>query len=159
MEAAVSEMIQSSPSIGSHEKIWLTVTNRVATISGTVESSEQAQSIIRRVSRVPGIRDVRNQLTTAKKSKDLEIATDLHNSLSADPLTRSYAIAVSVVRGVVFLSGSAQSDEESARASALAQSVDGVQKVSNSLRVLQSNRYDARYTPPRSLFNNASRSR
>jgi len=79
-----------------------------------------------------------------RKSTDLDIATKLRDALSRDPATRSWAISVSVVKGVVFLSGTALSEEESARAVELALNISGVRWISNGLKVPPANRYAIR---------------
>jgi osmotically-inducible protein OsmY len=96
---------------------------------------------------VPGIRETRNYLVVPR-NKDLEIANRVRDALSLDPATRSWAIAISVINGVVFFSGAAQSEDERNRATELAMGVSGVRQVSNGLLVRPATR-TTRFPPPR----------
>jgi hypothetical protein len=65
--------------------------------------------------------------------------------------TDTWAIAVSVIRGVVFLSGTVASEEERKRANALALNVNGVKQVNNGLQVPSVNRFPSRAPTPRTI--------
>ncbi|MCI0534043.1 MAG: BON domain-containing protein [Verrucomicrobiales bacterium] len=95
----------------------------------------------------------------AANSRDLDIVSQLRDALSRDPTTRSWAIAVSVFNGVVFLSGTALSEDESTRATDLAMDINGVRQVNNGLRVPPVNRYGVRYPTQRSVSGSKSYTR
>ena len=136
---AVSSVFQVSQD--ARDKVWLSVSNGIVTLWGSVGSRELAQRLLNRLAQISDIREVRNRLTLRAKNKDLEIATQLRDALSRDATTHSWAIAVSVIRGVVFLSGTVSSEEERTRAIDLALKVNGVRQVSNGLQVPAVNRF------------------
>jgi osmotically-inducible protein OsmY len=123
------------------QKISLSVSNGVVTLRGAVAGRQLAQRLVTRLSQIPKVREVRNHLVIAQQNKDAEIAAKLREALSRDPTTHAWGIAVSVARGVVFLSGRASSEEERTRASDLAWNVSGVRQVNNSLHVPTVSRY------------------
>lgn len=66
---------------------------------------------------------------------DAVITTKVKTKLIEDPLTKARKIDVDTVNGVVTLTGLVDSEEEIQRAVAIAQSVPGVKRVVNNLRV------------------------
>lgn len=126
---------------------------RLAPISASQLSTNSSAGLIKQNASKPTRGTVRNnkKLTLAANSLDLEIATKLRDALSRDLITRSWTIAVSVVNGVVFLSGTALSEEESTRAADLALNISGVRQVSNGLQIPQVNRYGIRYPNQRTV--------
>jgi hyperosmotically inducible protein len=63
------------------------------------------------------------------------ITAKIKNKLVDDPVTGVFRIKVVTVKGVVQLSGFVNSPDEKQRAEVIANSVDGVKKVENSLLV------------------------
>uniref|UniRef100_A0A832LXQ2 Osmotically-inducible protein Y n=1 Tax=Caldimicrobium thiodismutans TaxID=1653476 RepID=A0A832LXQ2_9BACT len=66
---------------------------------------------------------------------DAIITTKVKTKLIEDPITKARKIDVDTVNGVVTLNGLVDSEEEIQRAVAIAQSVPGVKRVVNNLRV------------------------
>lgn len=66
---------------------------------------------------------------------DAIITTKIKTKLIEDPITKARKIDVDTVNGVVTLTGLVDSEEEIQRAVAIAQSVPGVKRVVNNLRV------------------------
>lgn len=66
---------------------------------------------------------------------DAVITTKVKTKLIEDPITKARKIDVDTVNGVVTLTGLVDSEEEIQRAVAIAQSVPGVKRVVNNLRV------------------------
>lgn len=66
---------------------------------------------------------------------DAIITTKVKTKLIEDPITKARKIDVDTVNGVVTLTGLVDSEEEIQRAVAIAQSVPGVKRVVNNLRV------------------------
>lgn len=73
--------------------------------------------------------------STGTQIDDALITTKVKARLIEDPITKARKIDVDTVNGVVTLTGLVDSEEEINRAVAIAQSVPGVKKVVNNLRV------------------------
>ncbi|MCX7614088.1 MAG: BON domain-containing protein [Caldimicrobium sp.] len=73
--------------------------------------------------------------STGTQIDDALITTKVKTRLIEDPITKARKIDVDTVNGVVTLTGLVDSEEEIHRAVAIAQSVPGVKKVVNNLRV------------------------
>lgn len=72
--------------------------------------------------------------------KDIAITSKVKSGLLTDPTTRSYAIHVDTVEGVVTLSGEVPSITVAKRAQHVAQSVENVKMVKNELRIQDASR-------------------
>jgi len=82
----------------------------------------------------------RTQKTAGEQIDDTVITTKVKAALVADPDTKARQIDVEVFRGNVQLNGYVDSAEAKAAATRVAQSVGGVQQVSNNLSVQQGTR-------------------
>ena len=69
----------------------------------------------------------------ARKVNDTQITQDIHTALNARRDINGYAIHIEVYQGNVQLSGSVRSDREKRTAEDIANSVQGVQQVFNSI--------------------------
>jgi hyperosmotically inducible periplasmic protein len=82
----------------------------------------------------------RTQKTAGEQIDDTVITTKVKAALVADPDTKARQIDVETFRGTVQLNGYVDSAEAKAAATRVAQSVEGVQQVSNNLSVQQGTR-------------------
>jgi len=128
----ISRLFQVSPD--PRDQVQLSISNGIITLQGSVGSDELAQKLVHRFGQISGVHEVHNQLTVRAKNRDSEIAAQLREALSRDPTTHA-GIAVTVYRGMVFLSGVVSSEEERTRAEELARNLRGVTRVENDLRV------------------------
>jgi osmotically-inducible protein OsmY len=137
----VPPVFQVSPD--PRDQVQFLVNNGIVTVQGSVGTRELARKLIRKYSRMPGVRQVRNRLTV-RTNDDAKIAVQLREALSHAPDTRAGGIAVTVYDGIVFLSGAVSSAQESGRAEKLAQDLQGVKRVNNRLRLPGQSRYPVR---------------
>lgn len=123
-------------------RIDIDTLNGVVTLRGTVGDAEQITDAERIARSTDGVEDVENELTvdttprTVKESfEDAWIVVMIDSKLSVDPEVHSRNVDVDVQQGVVTLSGIVETAAASTEAADLANSVDGVTKVVNQLKV------------------------
>ncbi len=82
---------------------------------------------------VAGCTATPNRASTGQNIDDSVITTKVKAKLIEDPLTKAHEISVETFKGTVQLSGFVESAAESAQAARIANAVDGVKSVKNSL--------------------------
>jgi osmotically-inducible protein OsmY len=127
------------------DQVQFLVDDGIVTLQGSVGTRELARKLIKKYARLPGVREVHNRLTV-RTNNDAKIAVQVREALSNDPDTRVGGIAVTVCDGIVFLSGTVSSAQESQRAEQLARGSQGVKGVNNGLRLPGQTRYPVQVT-------------
>jgi osmotically-inducible protein OsmY len=114
----------------------------VVLLVGAVTTPNKSKDLEDRVSRVPGVREVRNNITVLPSSpSDDQIRYLLANALYRDLMFEQYAgmsnppVHIIVERGHVTLTGAVGSQMEYQKAEIIARSVFGVFSVTNRLRI------------------------
>lgn len=116
---------------------------KVVTLSGFVESQEQAEEAVSVAKGVEGVASVSDKLhvrdakeSTAKGyAGDTATTSEIKAKLLADENVPSRMVKVETTDGVVQLSGTVESKAQSERAESIAKAVDGVKSVKNDLKV------------------------
>lgn len=116
---------------------------KVVTLSGLVESQAQAEAAVKVAKGVEGVTSVSDKLHV-RDSKDGSVkgyagdtatTSEVKAKLLADDLVLSRKVKVETTDGVVQLSGTVETQEQSDRAESIAKAVDGVKSVKNDLKV------------------------
>jgi len=134
--------------------------NGVVDLTGTARSKSSAARHVTLARQVKGVKSVKNNIkieapdtaaTTDKNSdkphtaaagksdqpvKDTTITTKVKAKFVEDKTVSATNIHVKTVNGVVRLTGSAKSSDESSKAAELAREVEGVKSVSNKIKVM-----------------------
>ncbi|AGR61790.1 TPA: molecular chaperone OsmY [Salmonella bongori] len=116
---------------------------KVVTLSGFVESQAQAEAAVKVAKGVEGVTSVSDKLHVrdSKESSvkgyagDTATTSEVKAKLLADDLVPSRKVKVETTDGVVQLSGTVETQEQSNRAESIAKAVDGVKSVKNDLKV------------------------
>jgi len=116
---------------------------KVVTLSGFVESQAQAEQAVKVAKGVEGVSSVSDKLHVregADKSAsgyagDTATTSEIKAKLLSDDIVPSRHVKVETTEGVVQLSGTVESNAQSARAESIAKAVDGVKSVKNDLKV------------------------
>lgn len=116
----------------------------VVQLSGFVDSEDQRTAALLRARSVPGVQEVRNDLSLRDDSRptdravaDTVIAAKVRDSLQGADLGSESDVNVEVSKGVVQLSGFVSTPQEKARAGDLASSVEGVRDVENQIALTE----------------------
>ena len=122
-------------------------TNAIATLTGTVPTSDAKDTAGTIVADTSGVRDVRNLLTVdptmrpkeenarlARRVADLETQTALSEALNENAELDGARVRVRVVDGVATLDGLVRSEAQKERAGELARTFPGVERLSNRLQ-------------------------
>ncbi len=133
LQREVQRLLQDDPTTRSFASSAV-VQSGVVTLTGRTYHPEAKATAQRLVQGLPGIKAVRNGIQV-EPSTDLAIAQRLHEEFSRDPGIHDAAIAVTVIDGRVFLSGTADSADEVTRITRMALDIPGVRTVSNGLEV------------------------
>lgn len=115
----------------------------VVTLSGFVDSQEQAEKAVALVQKVEGVKSVSDKLHVkdSKKSTlkgyvgDAATTSEIKAKLLADDIVPSRNVKVETTDGVVQLSGEVANQAQSDRAEKIAKAIDGVKSVKNDLKV------------------------
>ncbi|HAG3148733.1 TPA: molecular chaperone OsmY [Salmonella enterica] len=113
---------------------------KVVTLSGFVESQAQAEAAVKVAKGVTSVSDklhVRDNKEGSVKgyAGDTATTSEVKAKLLADDLVPSRKVKVETTDGVVQLSGTVETQEQSDRAESIAKAVDGVKSVKNDLKV------------------------
>ncbi len=116
---------------------------KVVTLSGFVESQAQAEQAVTVAKGVEGVSSVSDKLhvrdagnqSASGYAGDTATTSEIKAKLLADDVVPSRKVKVETTDGVVQLSGTVDSNVESARAESIAKAVDGVKSVKNDLKV------------------------
>ncbi|MFG6653298.1 molecular chaperone OsmY [Scandinavium sp. M-37] len=117
--------------------------DKVVTLSGFVESQEQAEAAVKVAKSVEGVSSVSDKLHVRdSKSQDMKgyagdtaTTSEIKAKLLADDIVPSRNVKVETTDGVVQLSGTVESQAQSDRAESITKAVDGVKSVKNDLKV------------------------
>lgn len=116
--------------------------DKVVTLSGTVDSSEQHQQALSVAKAVEGVSSVNDKQRAERKICFAEGLCRRHGGdqrikakLLADDIVPSRNVKVETTDGVVHLSGTVASSKQSERAEGIAKAVSGVKSVKNDLSV------------------------
>lgn len=115
--------------------IHITVKDRSVTLQGQVPFLSIKQHVEQNVLNTLGVQAVHNRLTVASSDtlNDQEVAARLRKAFFHDPVLEKFALAVSVRKGAVLLSGTVDSIYERNHAENLASTIPGVQSIQNHL--------------------------
>lgn len=118
---------------------------KVVTLSGFVESQAQAEAAVKVAKGVEGVTSVSDKLHVRDNDNkegsvkgyagDTATTSEVKAKLLADDLVPSRKVKVETTDGVVQLSGTVETQEQSDRAESIAKAVDGVKSVKNDLKV------------------------
>ncbi|MBJ3108604.1 molecular chaperone OsmY [Salmonella enterica subsp. enterica serovar London] len=117
---------------------------KVVTLSGFVESQAQAEAAVKVAKGVEGVTSVSDKLHVRDNKEgsvkgydagDTATTSEVKAKLLADDLVPSRKVKVETTDGVVQLSGTVETQEQSDRAESIAKAVDGVKSVKNDLKV------------------------
>ncbi|RJT23027.1 molecular chaperone OsmY [Buttiauxella izardii] len=116
---------------------------KVVTLSGFVESQAQAEQAVTVAKGVEGVSSVSDKLhvrngtdkSVSGYAGDTATTSEIKAKLLADDIVPSRNVKVETTEGVVQLSGTVESNAQSARAESIAKAVDGVKSVKNDLKV------------------------
>ncbi len=144
-DAALSVQIQKSWADYDFEmfrRLNLTVHEARALLTGYVANLAQQLEAVRRTWQVNGVKEVINEIEIDPESagieqtaRDARIAANLRAKLTFDDQIYAVNYAIDVVRGVVYMIGVAQSQQELDRAINHAKSLGYVQRVKSYVRV------------------------
>ena len=116
--------------------------NKVVTLSGTVDSSEQHKQALSVAKAVEGVTSVNDKLSVQNEKSaslkgygDTAVTSEIKAKLLADDIVPSRNVKVETTDGVVHLSGTVESSKQSERAEGIAKAVSGVKSVKNDLSV------------------------
>ncbi|WP_347115198.1 molecular chaperone OsmY [Leclercia sp. S52] len=115
----------------------------VVTLSGFVESQEQAEKAVAVAKKVEGVTSVSDKLHVRDGKEqsakgyagDTATTSEIKAKLLADDIVPSRKVKVETTDGVVQLSGTVDSKAQSDRAESIAKAIDGVKSVKNDLKV------------------------
>lgn len=119
------------------EKIRISVSNGLVTLTGTVTTYPQKMAVAQDAGTIPGVIDMANDIAIlpAVTRGDAEIATDVTEALDHDPGINAARITVWVVNGTVYMRGTVPAYYQVSAASDDAWSIPGVVHVVNELGV------------------------
>ena len=118
--------------------------NGVVALSGHVDSENQASDLVQLVQSIDGVKDVETSNLSVKASKhpltDSYITAKvkglfLKEKLFGDKDIASMSIKVETTKGIVYLSGTADTEKEIDNAISLAETVKGVKSVKSNVKV------------------------
>jgi hyperosmotically inducible periplasmic protein len=132
--------LRADPELANN-KIEVHVDKGVATLKGKVDSQMEKSRAVT-LAAVPGVKIVDDQLKVASEGAkaivtDSAITTSLKAKFVADSTVRSADISVDTNNGVVTLSGTAPSQAAHTLAIDMARSTDGVRRVDDQIKVLE----------------------
>lgn len=124
-----------------NKRFDLTITEGRVLITGQARDQEQKLAASRLSWEVPGVKEVINEAevqgstTIGSFSKDVWITTKLRTLLTFDSEIAGRNYTIDTVKGVIYLMGSARSQEELSRVTNHASNIDGVQRVVSYVRM------------------------
>ncbi|EAR2570186.1 molecular chaperone OsmY [Salmonella enterica] len=130
-------------SVETNQKVVTLTNQKVVTLSGFVESQAQAEAAVKVAKGVEGVTSVSDKLHVRDNKDgsvkgyagDTATTSEVKAKLLADDLVPSRKVKVETTDGVVQLSGTVETQEQSDRAESIAKAVDGVKSVKNDLKV------------------------
>jgi len=140
---SIEAKIAADPS-SSAAHIKVDTQNGVVTILGVVESKTQASKIVELAESTDGVKNVATDQLAVKGSKqpltDTFITSKvkgvfIREKLFTDSEVAAMSITVETKNGVVYLSGTADNQDQIKKAVSLAKSVDGVKNVKSTVKI------------------------
>lgn len=128
--AAVEAQLEKDP-LTAPLALTVSVSDGVATLSGTVSSPEEQARALAIARGVVGVSQVTNGLTF---DQDALLASTVKSALAADPALAAVPIEVDARNGFVRLISDATNAEQRERARAVAQTVAGVRDVEDRMK-------------------------
>ncbi|OAT81202.1 transporter [Desulfotomaculum copahuensis] len=115
-----------------------------ARVTGVVDTLAEREQVRQLVSRLNGIRAVENgvAVSTDGAITDDDVTFEVAEELAADPEINHRGISAKSVKGVVYLQGTVDSEEEQEAALAAATRARGVKEVISRLKVSRPGAYD-----------------
>jgi hyperosmotically inducible protein len=116
----------------------------VVTLTGKINTDEEADKLIQIAQSTEGVNDVKTSQLTVKESKhkmaDTAITakvkgTYVRDKLFGDKAISVMGVSVETTNGIVYLTGTVETQEQADNAVKLAKSVHGVKKVNSKLEV------------------------
>ncbi|CAK9883956.1 MAG: Osmotically-inducible protein Y [Candidatus Erwinia impunctatus] len=115
----------------------------VVTLSGFVASQQQAAEAVALTEKIAGVKSVTDKLHVNDSAQtsiqdyvdDAAITSQIKGKLLREEMTGMRRVRVETSNGIVLLSGRVPSPSMSAKAAALAKTVDGVKSVKNDLTI------------------------
>jgi hyperosmotically inducible periplasmic protein len=164
-DAEITARIQSKYFVDDDVKardIDIDTSNRVVTLSGTVDSERAHREAVRLARRTSGVADVRDQLKVEKavatsgrrdsgtsladKIEDAWITTKIQSRYWIDERVKGHNIDVTTKNGVVTLAGEVDSQEARQQALDLARDTDGVTRVVDQLNIKRGTKSETKST-------------
>ena len=121
------------------------VVDGVVILTGVVDSVEEAEKAGTIARNEPHVKDVKNQLMIGSRTfgqifDDQVISNKIKGALINEKGIRSLNIDVDVQKGVAFLTGIVENDNQHQRVIRIAEATSGVVKVTDNLKVRKSNK-------------------
>ena len=125
------------------EGVSITVSNGVVRLGGVVDLFVQKVQAGNLVMQVPGVKDVKDNITVKGQSAgnngetddDKSLTASVKNALDNNPGYQYEDVNVAVLQGMVQLSGFVETTDQKIRAGDLARAVPGVKNVLNNITV------------------------
>ncbi len=136
IEQAVKDAFSTDPRVIAFNPI-VDADNGVVTLTGIVDNLKARKAAEEDARNTFGVWRVKNYLKVRPETmkNDAQLAKDVKLALSMDPVVEKYQVDISVVNGVVYLSGWVDSFYERIQAESVASRVKGVLEVDNNLQV------------------------
>jgi osmotically-inducible protein OsmY len=138
VKAAVERELRLDPRVTETE-IGVAVVNGVVTLSGTVDREAAKRAAAEAVHRVPGVRDLANDLMIrvpyALARTDTDLAEAVRDALERETGAKTDSVHSTVCNGVVTLTGEVDTLDDGERAVDAARAVAGVRRVDDRIGV------------------------
>jgi len=136
IENAVKEAFLLDPRVNSFD-VSVSSVKGVVTLDGNVDNLKAKRAATEDAKNIVGVWRVKNGMSVRSQAQmsDLEIKNKIRKALIRDPYINRYDINITVVDGVVYLSGAVDSYYEKAQADDVASRVNGVIAVENNISV------------------------
>lgn len=142
-DSAITAKVKSvlaKQSVSTAGKVDVDTLDGVVHLTGMLESRGEMERVVAIVTRVPEVKQVKNNLRVGSRSfgeavDDSLIGGKIKSSLIGEPGLRSLGIDVDVNKGVVTLTGIVENREQKRRALAIAKSTKGVTGVVDFIKV------------------------
>jgi len=133
--AHIERTLYRSPG-GEFHRVDVSSDERAVTLSGSVSNLPARYHAEELVSSIRGIDNVSNQIVVNSVVRpDKTIANDVQAAIYADPATDAYDTRITVIKGVVMLTGTAKTNQEKDLVQDLASNVVGVRRIQNNVVV------------------------
>jgi len=143
IEARINLELVRAPDVNT-ANIDVDVVDGVVVLTGVVDSVEEAKKAETVALNEPHVKDVKNQLLIGSRTigqviDDQVIGSKVKGALINERGIRSLNIDVDVQKGVVFLTGIVENENQHKRVLRIAEATSGVAKVTDNLKIRKSN--------------------